>query len=1312
MSRSSGARWSWSRSLNDPDEVTDLHIRTVYRLDKPPCKFGECESTCKRSPLCLNGLSQLDLSEPPANGTGFHQDDSLTQWKRNGLKNYGSTCYLNAFLQLYFRFDKLRQAVFSLSDEHDETGIIHQLQLIFSQLQLSNCGVVDPGGLIEALRLCEEEQQDAPEFHCLFMHLLEARFQEAGLSVVEDFIRGEYVYETSCSQCDFISKRPAKFLELSLKVSSTSLVECIRDYFKAESLTGENRYACPRCLQKQNGIRRACITRAPSLLCIQLLRFTYDPRTGQRKKHKASVRLPDLLELTRIHDGFRSEHSAACLESDSGVTHCRLYRLCGVLLHIGAQPTSGHYVAVVRDSKRLATDDGALGLQESVQDQNEDCWSVCNDVEVCTIPASQFLLSKINGSSKSLQSLCSNFDSKCVAAADDHQLVPPAKRAANSRAHRAKKQRYDALHTLNSDSLGSSDCPVESSAPSLPMIPSESSECLSQSSVRWHSSSNAYMVFYQDVDDCREVQPVAVPDRLRELVEHVNSSNRQELRDREAAKVNKLSTLRNLLKMLWPPDLNCEQRSDVAVTTKAISLVPTPWLRDWLNHPELPALKHLSTLNESTPGSLTETEDASRQRCDQPPELPNPSQYAFPACPHGRVPVDLDPYTYRAVSTVGLVEAEGRLVDGISEQSSLSVAGSLLRFQPCRDCVCLKVALISLEQSIRALSKEMDSFVRSKQSALLSSHDADPAYSAEGEGSQFYWIGKRSLRMWRVLSRTYVRRLYSNPKSDHAVRKPPHTAFNADVLCSHGQLRSSPTRYLRSLPAALWHRLIHLFPGACIPTFPVDPMRTIKCPDCEQIEASLVERATRERQLLASLLLPAPKRVLQPVFDSFLSVDISKHNHFMSPRKHFQLQPVSNGTSPNSVKIPVKSELLDFKDKSTALRELGNAKVSCESDTVYLIPSDFLQLWRRFVKNPLPEMLPKYLPSGLNGDGVLCKHSQLAMPWWELVADSLLSPLSFFEWNVLSHAYPSVSPTEAYRTDAFSDDSTSDPDDSNHNPHANLILPPLYIIPDRSKIYSLWQLHPTEWATVCMECHTELLSDRNSFKNARIRIRLVTGPEEALNVMCLGTDSVETGCQGPIDLDQLTCQSVLNAQSSSYVETQTDQLTVAQTEQDRDENVKNISPDITEPFATKTERGKSKRSYPTFVRRSNRQRSHPNDLVVYGSSDQSLQQIKVQLMQLLGVTPADQHLMYKGVELCDHSKTLRELGISADSLLSVWTDSPVWNVSEGDQNPLCSKSSSSHKPLSKGLLSSEAATCSSNIHSVELGFKGTRLLEN
>ncbi|KAA0187883.1 Ubiquitin carboxyl-terminal hydrolase 48 [Fasciolopsis buskii] len=148
------------------------------------------------------------------------------------------------------------------------------------------------------------------------MNLLEARFREYGLSIVDDLFRGEIVYETICLNCGFTSKQPSKFLELSLKVSSSSLIGCISDYLKEEPLVGENRYACSYCGGKQDGIRRVYITRAPSLLCVQLLRFTYDPRTGQRKKSKATIRLPDTLELSALSPTSscnQSDHAAACL---------------------------------------------------------------------------------------------------------------------------------------------------------------------------------------------------------------------------------------------------------------------------------------------------------------------------------------------------------------------------------------------------------------------------------------------------------------------------------------------------------------------------------------------------------------------------------------------------------------------------------------------------------------------------------------------------------------------------------------------------------------------------------------------------------------------------------------------------------------------------------------------------------------------------------------------------------------------------------------------------------------------------------------
>lgn len=38
-----GARWVWLKSVTSPEEVTEVHIKAVYRLDKNVCQFGNCE---------------------------------------------------------------------------------------------------------------------------------------------------------------------------------------------------------------------------------------------------------------------------------------------------------------------------------------------------------------------------------------------------------------------------------------------------------------------------------------------------------------------------------------------------------------------------------------------------------------------------------------------------------------------------------------------------------------------------------------------------------------------------------------------------------------------------------------------------------------------------------------------------------------------------------------------------------------------------------------------------------------------------------------------------------------------------------------------------------------------------------------------------------------------------------------------------------------------------------------------------------------------------------------------------------------------
>ena len=99
------------------------------------------------------------------------------------------------------------------------------------------------------------------------------------------------------------------------------------------------------------------------MLCIQLLRFNYDQRLGRRVKQAAPVRLPDLLDMEPFIAEDPSEHEDVP-QSDRKKKRY-LYRISGVLLHLGRYSTSGHYIAVVRCSEG-----------------SKEIWKVCNDETV------------------------------------------------------------------------------------------------------------------------------------------------------------------------------------------------------------------------------------------------------------------------------------------------------------------------------------------------------------------------------------------------------------------------------------------------------------------------------------------------------------------------------------------------------------------------------------------------------------------------------------------------------------------------------------------------------------------------------------------------------------------------------------------------------------------------------------------------------------------------------------------------------------------------------------------------------------------
>lgn len=152
-----------------------------------------------------------------------------------------------------------------------------------------------------------------------------------------------------------------------------------------------------------------------------------------------------------------------------------------------------------------------------------------------------------------------------------------------------------------------------------------------------------------------------------------------------------------------------------------------------------------------------------------------------------------------------------------------------------------------------------------------------PVQPTESEPSH-YWVGRRSLLRWHFLARDYANLLFLEDGPNATESKPRGTLvtkFNTDVLCPHGKLRVCSKSVCR-IPAALWHRLVALFPGAVIPTFPAvldvpyrdavsgssndSTSEKIMCSKCELLESSLIERAFKQRQSLSRIAVSNVRR--------------------------------------------------------------------------------------------------------------------------------------------------------------------------------------------------------------------------------------------------------------------------------------------------------------------------------------------------------------------------------------------------------------------------------------------------------------------
>ncbi|EJD41060.1 cysteine proteinase [Auricularia subglabra TFB-10046 SS5] len=316
----------------------------------------ECsKKACKANPNCLNWLGQDEWEDGGGARTKFMKANKLGPNPANrtrklnipvGLKNLGATCYVNAFLQIWFQHLAFREGVYRCRPSTEngallESSPVFQLQTTFAGLQHSRQKAFDPKSLADSLKLSAAVQQDAQEFAKLFLDHLDAQFrmqEVASLkSLVPDQFQGKMIYANVCKTCKTRSERPDEFHELVISLKpNCKLQDQLAELLRSEHLTGDNKYDCSTCKSHQNAVRHTELHEIPPVLHFTMVRFVWDA-SGERRKSKDTIKFPLSIDMGQ----YLTPKRASCM-----------YDLRGILLHKGGSAHHGHYESQVYDMSR------------------------------------------------------------------------------------------------------------------------------------------------------------------------------------------------------------------------------------------------------------------------------------------------------------------------------------------------------------------------------------------------------------------------------------------------------------------------------------------------------------------------------------------------------------------------------------------------------------------------------------------------------------------------------------------------------------------------------------------------------------------------------------------------------------------------------------------------------------------------------------------------------------------------------------------------------------------------------------------------
>ena len=302
-----------------------------------------------------------------------------------GLRNFGSTCYLNSLTQQLFMMPTFRKDLFNnfiISNESKDKieldklrySVIYNLQLTFENLKNGCMTPYPPNRFIRSfLSAFNGEpiqfgiQQDSDEFLAILCDNLE---KEAKSYNKENFLENSFKGKISNEilslekEYPYYSHGEEPFFRITLDIKGhKTLEEALDAYVKGEILDGDNKYYVDEYKRKISIRKSSSLKMLGNEVIIHLKRFEFDFVTFDNHKLSDYLKFPMKINFKkwtraylRLNDNENNKLSEDLLkitdvEKQNLIDENMEYILTGILVHGGSNIQSGHYYSYIMDQE-------------------------------------------------------------------------------------------------------------------------------------------------------------------------------------------------------------------------------------------------------------------------------------------------------------------------------------------------------------------------------------------------------------------------------------------------------------------------------------------------------------------------------------------------------------------------------------------------------------------------------------------------------------------------------------------------------------------------------------------------------------------------------------------------------------------------------------------------------------------------------------------------------------------------------------------------------------------------------------------------